>query len=240
MEIFILNIIIIAIFDIQGYSQLNKFKWTFDDATYEGTYDKSKINQEKLKNTFKLGLSDYFDIQYSLLSIKISDLNNLNTKSIDKEYLLKSNELRNLIIVNTPYWNNYKKNKLIELNQTYTIKKYLLRGFQNPKLLRNLKLGNDCKNKYLPALISGGSNLLILWKEIINEQIKISGMPKRLQNEYNIQYSSPDKYKYARIEVMIFGLSICFNKYIHYTNNIDNNLNFKKLFLKVNIILPKN
>lgn len=228
-----LNYIILFLIQAQGYAQSQTFSWTNDACSYTATYNERLITKNQIENTFKLALTDQFTIIYPVFVAKRADIGKLNLHLLKKEYLQKKIELKSAKIANTTYWNKYKLAKEMELEQTYSNKKAIIIAYQYPAMLMHMNLSDDCKNRFVKPLIAGGDSLLKIWNKIEKEQEKSSANPQTLKKEYLAQLNAANKYDYARISIINYGLWNYLNDSIKYVNSTNNNIYFSKLFLKV-------
>lgn len=221
-----------------SFGQTNKFKWTTELCEYEGTYDTNKYSDTQLKNTYKLWFSEYFRISTPYSVWYPQHIEKLNVDSLDNEYQKKSDELRHLDIVKTPFWEAYRQRKLKDLDEVYKLGRITLLGYKNPDTLRQYAIADTCIKKYVDALISGGDKLLETWRQIHEQQLINNGSPEKLNAKFNEQFNSTDKYKYAQVDVMNFGWWNCAIKFMDYSVVTDPKgwENFDKLFKKIKTI----
>lgn len=216
------------------YAQNRTFKWSDELCDFVGTFSAKKYSQAQLRNTLKLWDHGSFSIGTSATVFKPEDLPTLNLAALEKEYKATSAELANLDIVNSPYWESLRSSKLAELKQVYDLSRVTILGHQNPKALNELVGSEACKTKYAVPLIAGGDMLLRTWRAVNEESRTKNSSPERLRRIFDEQYASPDRMKYALVEVMTFGWWNCANDEIKYVE-IDGSQEkeFKKLFVRV-------
>jgi hypothetical protein len=165
------------------------------------------------------------------------EIKNLDVAALDREYNLKSVELKKLNIVKSPYWEALRQRKLKELAQVYRLSRTTMLAFENPGVIKKHSFADFCIRKYSDSLINGGEALLRVWREVNEASRKVNADPDRLRKIFESQSTSPDKYKYARIEVMTFGWWNCANEFIEYEQNYDRHEDeFKKLFTRLRTI----
>jgi hypothetical protein len=218
---------------IFAFAQKNIFKWNDEMCLYEGGFDSSKYTSEQLDNTYRLWFSSDFILETESTAWTIEDVKKLSIDELNNEFEQKHNALKNLNVVNVKYWKNLKEKQLKELEQVYHLKKVTILAYRNPSVLKDYALADSCLNKYYPALHDGGEKLLQAWKTLNEEKRKSNANPERLKGVFMTQYASPDKYKYARLEIMSFGWWNCANISIAYVNHDNEAEMFKKLFVKI-------
>lgn len=227
----------LTIFAFSGNAQTRTFKWSDELCDYSGTYNSRKYTEAQLRNTVRLWMPGGFSLETSATVFKPEDLPTLNLAALDAEYKAKSGELANLDIVKTPYWEALRKAKLAEMKQVYELSRLTIQGHRNPKVLNELVGSNECKKKYAAPLIAGGDALLTAWRTLNEQHRKINADPERLRRIFDRQYSSPDRMKYALVEVMTFGWWNCANqaiKYVEYDGSQERE--YKKLFIRVKTV----
>ncbi|MGA3012445.1 MAG: hypothetical protein ABSD71_00275 [Bacteroidales bacterium] len=205
--------------------------------SFEGIYDKSKVTELQLKNTWDLinNLSNYTDLesQLRLMYLKPENLKNINTESLKKEYSEKINQLKKLDIIKSIFWEDLREDVLKEIEQEFTYTETIIQSFKNPEKLKQYDSLNVCA-KFTDALLKGGEQLLITWKELNQEQQKNNACPECVIKEFNQKYNSPNKLDYARIEVVTFGWGNCITlkSYVPDWKLLD--AEFRKIFIKIN------
>ena len=214
-------------------SQIRTFRWTTGSGQCEiaGTYKSGKYNEAELKNTARL----YSDFGISILVsvFKYEDIKSLpSIAALDKEYELKSAELKNLKIISSPYWETVRQRKLRELEQVYKLTRVTIQAYENPSALKDYRFADSCVNAYARSLISGGEDLLSTWRHVNEESRKNNCCPEDMRKKFDERYNSPDRFKYALVEVMAFGWFNCANDHIERVDEEVESQNFKKLFIR--------
>lgn len=213
---------------------MRSFKWSDELCDYSGTYNSKKYTETQLRNTNRLREPGGFSLVTSATVFKPEDLPTLDLAALEAEYKTKSSELANLDIVNAPYWEALRKAKLAELKQVYDLSRLTIQGHKNPKILNELVGSDECKKKYAVPLIAGGNILLRAWRTLNEEHRSKNGDPDRLRRVFDEQYASPNRMKYALVEVMTFGWWNCANKAIKYVEyDGSQEREFRKLFIRV-------
>lgn len=230
---------IFILFGATTFAQVKKFRWSTELCEFEGTYNTKNYTEQKLKNTLRLfsGYGSEFRLETKDLVWKFEDIDAIDVAALDREYEQKSAELKNLDIVNLPYWENLRKKILTEMEQTYNLKRVSMLAYKNPTILKEYKSADKCVQIYADPLINGGGELLDVWLKVNQKTREKNGDPERIRRNFEAQYNSPDKFKYAQIEVMLFGWWNCANESIEYVQQDDTSeKEFKKLFTRTRTI----
>jgi len=210
----ILLIAILILCQTAAFAQTKKFRWTTELCEFEGTYDAKKYTDAQLKNTVKLFALESFDIQTDATVWKYEEIKNLNVAALDKEYESKSTALKKLDIIKSAYWESLRMRKLKELKQVYELSRLTMLGYNEPAKLKEAAFAESCVVKYATPLIIGGDELLTIWREVNEDSRRKNGDPERIKKIFEAEYDSPDRYKFARVEVMSFGFWNCANALI--------------------------
>jgi hypothetical protein len=233
----ILLIALLVLCNTFAFAQTKKFRWNDVACEFEGTYNASKYSEAKLRNTYKLISPGGYPISTDATVFELEDLKKLNVAALDKEYNSKSNELKKLDIVKLPYWEAVRQKKLKELEQVYKLSRATILAHDNPAVLKDHTSAQACIKKYAYPLINGGNELLRAWQQLNEEARKKNADPERVRKKYEQQFNSPNKYKYALIEVMTFGWWNCANNFIEYDESHERHeREFRKLFTRVRTV----
>jgi hypothetical protein len=217
-------------------AQVGKFRWETEMCRFEGTFDTKRYTKKQLENTYKMWFAREYDMDTFYATVfKLEDFAKLRTAaSIDEEYARKSAALKKLVIVNTPFWKEFRAKKLIELERDYRLARASAQAFQKPAALREVTFADACVQKYAPPLTAGGDSLLGIWREVNMDLRAKNSDPERLRREFEAQMASADRFKYAQIEVITFGWWNCVNERIERREDWDAIYkNYEKLFKKV-------
>ena len=230
------NIVIFSSVNVS--SQTKKIKWQSELCEFEGTYDSSKYTETELKNTQEfLATIGMIPLFTDATVGKYEDIKNLSLEELDKEYKERSEALKNLDLVEGEYWEMLRQKKLNEMNQAYYLKRLTIQGYANPTILREYKGAENCTINYAEPLIAGGDSLIGAWRKVNLDSQKNNGSPATLQKRFDRQNASPDRLKFARIEVMRFGWWNCINQTIPYVEYDEKQReNFEKLFKNIKTV----
>jgi len=235
MKFLLMAILILC--HMAAYAQTKQFRWTTELCEFEGSYDAKKYSDAQLKNTVKLFAPGNFQIQTEATVWKHEDINKLNVAALDKEYESKSTALKKLDIVKSAYWEALRERKLKELKQIYELSRLTILGYNEPPKLKEAAFAESCVVKYASPLINGGEELLATWKGVNEDTRRKNGDPERIKKIFEAEYDSPDRLKFARVEVMSFGFWNCANELIEREEYGEmHEKEFKKLFKRTKTI----
>ncbi len=239
MKIFFTAILIVCcaliLFDTNASAQTKKFSWETELCEFEGTYDSSKYTDTQLKNTYEMlrNLSVIL-LETEQLARSYEEIDQLDAAALDEEYKTKYAKLKNLDIVKTEFFENMRQRGLKELKDFYQLSRATMLSYKNPAALKEYTNAEVCTEKYAVPLIAGGDELLNIWKEVNLDIRSKNGSPKTTKEIFDKQFASPDRLKFARLEVTIYGWYNCAvganNSPGDYNEHLEN---FNKLFKTV-------
>ncbi|SHL53253.1 hypothetical protein [Chryseobacterium polytrichastri] len=182
-------------------------------------FDENKYTKEELEGTYKL----YFQLGSVILSTpQVFKLETLQQVRMDRDQILEKLEkdfnekkklIENLKIVNTPYWQNVKKETYQSLLHEYEIRKTEVMAFSDPSVLLNKKYSKNCE-RFIKALNSNDNEMVKEWRKLREEMSKKNSDPQRIRNEFESRLNSPDKKDYAILDLIVFGWGNCANEEI--------------------------
>lgn len=216
--------------------KLKKMKYETDLCEIEGTYDSSKYTEVQLRNTLMLAFSvGSVPLHTSGSVFKYKDIAKLDIAKLDTEYQEKTKKLKELDIVKTEYWEQLRQEQLRETEQSYKLSRLRMQGYTNPKILLEAENVGECRADYAEPLVAGGDILLEAWKKVHLKHKENNGDPDRLQRIFDEQFNSPDKFKFATVEVTTFGWWNCVVRKIERPGDqFENSLeDFEKMFVKL-------
>jgi len=227
-------LVVIVCFSTAVMGQTSTFRWSDDSCRYAGVYDARKVTLTELRDTLKLSLPGSYNLRTNTTVWKFSDIDRIDVTAPDKEYKQTIAELSGLHIARSEYWQDFRKRKLRELEQVYLLERVTMLAYRDPSALSAFRDAPACMSKFGEPLIKGGDALLTAWRTV-NEEARTKNVdPERLRRIYDQQAKSPDKFKYALLEVMTFGWSNCANELIPYIEYDGTpHKEFEKLFVSV-------
>ncbi|ASK30822.1 hypothetical protein CEY12_12170 [Chryseobacterium sp. T16E-39] len=215
------------------------FNFVTELCDNKGYYDESKYTKEELEGTYKL----FFELSgLPLTSPQVFGLDALHDvrknkdqvlEKLNKEFVEKKKLIENLKIVNTPFWQNVKKQKYRELLQYYEEQKIQIIAYSDPSILLKSNTSKNC-SRFAKALNSDDSQMVEEWRILRKEMSKRNGNPQQVMNEFENHLNSADKKDYATIDLIVFGWGNCVNDEIERPQyNEKMNDQFNSLFIKV-------
>ncbi len=237
----VITLLWLAALPLLTIAQTKTFKWGDELCEYASTYNSAKYTEQQLRNTFELMRSSGgVGLSTSDVAFRLDAIQKLNTDSLEKEYKAVKKHLTALDIVPVPYWETLRQRKLKQIEEEYALKKVNIQAYKDPKILKTYTAAPECVTRYADALIAGDDKLVAVWRAQVEEQCKNNGSPKRLRQEFDTYYNSPQRMAYARMEVLTFGWSNCANAHISYVGSGDESLEidkqFRKLFIKTKTV----
>jgi hypothetical protein len=139
-------------------------------------------------------------------------------------------------IIRSPFWETIRKKRINELDQYYALARATITAYTKPTILRAYAGAPSCKIRFAEAIIAGDDALLKTWRIVTEDSKSKNSDPDRLQRIFDEQMASPDRLKFALIDVMSFGWWNCANQFIEYDTTDDVEVRereFRKLFTRV-------
>jgi len=237
---------------IQFVSQINKkdstvlpqnkeeiFNFSTELCDNKGYFDSSKYSKEELEGTYKL----WFQMGGVLLStpsvFNLKSLQKVRAEKdeilaqLDRDFANQKKVLENVKVVQDPYWENIRKQKLLELADEYEFRKTEIMAFSDPSILVNHKLSKDCEN-FVRALNSDDAQMTEEWRKLREEMSKRNGNPQRTMDEFEERLNSTNKKDYAVVDLITFGWGNCANEHIKRIEHDEKMYKkFNSLFIKI-------
>lgn len=229
-------VLVFLILTSTAFAQSRTFKWAADMCEFTLTYDSKKYSEIELRNTARLFEYGQFNLTYHPMVFKYEDIAKLDVAALDKEYAAKSAKLKSLKIVKSPFWETVRQRKIKEMDQAYRFRRIQTLAYDDPKVLREYTAAPSCNLKYAEALISSGESLFKVWLDVNLEGRARNCCPNEVKAKFEQQLASPDREKFAMVEVMAFGWGNCANALIEYDERGNDGTylkEYKKLFVRV-------
>ena len=226
---------ILLLFPVLSGAQVKTFRWGTEACEFSGTYDSRKYSQTQLENTVRL-MRPEFGLHHNATVWKFEEIDGLDIAALDRAYEKAVSELKLLKIVASPFWENIRQKKIREIEQVYRLSRATMLGYADPAKLREYAGAPSCKTRFAEPLIAGGDRLLAAWRVVSEDSRKKNADPGRLRRIFDEQMASPDRLKFALVEVMTFGWWNCANEFIEYdggANSPAREREFRKLFIRV-------
>lgn len=206
----------------------------------KGYFDKSKYSEKEIKDTYILWFRLTGTVLLNAPSVfGLDDLEKVRQNKdeiltkLDKDFNRQKNVIRNLKVVNTPYWEHVKKETYKDLLQEYQKRKTEITTFSTPSVLLSYPPSGTCE-KFVKALNSDDLTMEQEWSRLRIEMSKRNGDPQRITDEFEERRNSPDKRDYAIIDLITFGWGNCANEKISDIRHDEKmNNEFNALFIKI-------
>jgi hypothetical protein len=228
---------IILLFPILSAAQTSTFRWDTELCRFSGTYKAQQYTKQQLENTVRLMRPGEFGLDTTNVTVwTFDEIAGLDVSALDQKHEKAIAELKTLKIVPSPYWEGVRRSKIREIEQAYSLARPTMVAYTKPEVLRDYTQANSCKVKFAEPLIAGGDRLLAVWRVVNEDSRKKNADPERLRRIFDQQMASPDRLKFARVEVMSFGWWNCANQFIQYDqgdNSPAREREFRKLFIRV-------
>lgn len=232
-----ITIFVLLFAAVTAAAQSRNFRWQDELCTYQGTYNAGKVSLLRLQNTLKLARPGSYSLSRDSTVWKYEDIARIDIDALDREYNKTAAELKALDVVQTSYWLEFKARKLAELEQVYRLERITMRGYKDPKALLEYDGAPACKTKFAKPMIEGGDALIDSWRSVNEDSRAKNSDPERLKRIFENQLRSPERLRFALLEVMAFGWSNCANDLIEYVlYDGTPEAEFKKLFTRVRTI----
>jgi hypothetical protein len=219
-----------------AFGQVRTYKWETELCAHSGRYDSKKYTEKQLADTLRLAQGWEFSIQNTPAIFKFEDIASLDPAALEAEYKEKSAALKALDLVPGKYWSDLRTATLRELDEVYELSRLSTLGYSDPKALREYKGAEQCKVTYVEPLIKGGDAMVAAWRKLNLDHQKRNADPQRLEREFQQQLASPDRDKYALVDLLTFGWWNCANAKIFRVESTSNGEaieRFSKLFTNV-------
>ena len=214
-------------------AQNENYKWSTDLCDCSGIFNPKIYSLEQIQNTYKyLWWDEYLTTPST--AYKIEEIKTLNVDILYQECNEKLTRLKTLKFVESFFWIKLKEARIKEIEETCELKRITMLAYKTPEILKNYKINDKTCDYYRNAIIKGGNEMLDAWKKLHEIQMEHNGSPELLHEKFLEQSNSPDKFKYALIELMSYGWWNCANNYISHVENSEEFENeFQTLFSKV-------
>lgn len=230
-------------FTAETFAQQAVFEWESESGicSASGRFNTKKYTKEQLADTLKLSQqlnSPHFTTSVTVMPTvggeidkQFAELEGQDVADLETSYKNKVAEIKALKLVKSAYWEEMRAKRLADLEKAYNFYRTTFLAWYTPAELKNYKQAPQCVEKYAEPLIKGGDALIAAWRERLAEAKKVNAFPEGLQKKFDTQFNSPDKMRYARMDVMTFGWWNCANAAMYDgTENTNYNAEFARLF----------
>jgi hypothetical protein len=228
-----LFLFLLTVSAVAASGQNRTFKWSAEICDFQGVYKASKYTEAQLRDTVKLISPGNFAFSAGATVFHPDNIPSLSVRQIDEEYRRLLKELQGLNIVKTAYFEELRRQKIAELEQVYELSRASALAYADAEVLRNVNWSGQCRERFAEPVIDGGDRLLAAWK-VVNEDLRSKNSePERLRREFEERNRSPQRMKFAMVEVLTFGWWNCVNEKIDYAGQDGKPAReFQKLFIR--------
>lgn len=220
-------------------AKIETFDFVTELCTNKGYFDSNTYSRKEIEGTYQLWFnSTAFDVSTPSV-FKPDDLykvrreKDLILAKLDSDYSKNKIALENLIVVNTPYWQNIKKAHLAELKQDYEKNKLQITAYSNPSVLLNNFFTKNCQN-FAKALNGSNEEIMAEWRKLRETMSKRNGNPEKVMADFERNSQSIDWKDFAIADLITFGWGNCANQYIERPSHDEKmNKEFDALFTKI-------
>lgn len=218
---------------IDSFSQYAEFKFGGDFYNCSAKFDSTKVTRVQLQNTFDYLWNAPF-IYVATTPRKINEAPGSTAHAAEEIYSESIDKLETLEFVDDPFWSRIRDERITFYKSIRKLSLFTILAHSNPDTLLHYSPVDSTTIFYRDALIAGGETMLKAWVKLNEYKKSINGSPDRVQEKFDKQYNSPDRLKYAKVDLMTFGW---FNNANHQLPHIDQsyifNPEFERLFIEV-------
>ncbi|WP_052248369.1 hypothetical protein [Chryseobacterium taiwanense] len=215
------------------------FNFVTELCDNKGQYDATKYSREEIEGTYKL----WFEYSSLLLNkpsvFKPETLQEVRRDKdkilakLEQDFTEKKKALENLKVVNDPYWQNIKAQKIQELALEYEFDKTEITAFSDPSVLLNSKFSKNCEN-FVRALNSDEDVMIEEWRKLRVQMSKKNGSPEKIMDEFENNLHAKNRNEYAIVDLITFGWGNCANNNIKRVEQDEKMTKaFNSLFIKI-------
>jgi hypothetical protein len=190
-----------------------EFRWSNDrgKGEYIGTFDAQEYSLLQIQNTYGLlhGSMLYpdgsLDCKLYIETLEIfenrPDIDTVNKclAALRAEYKEKKTKLQNLEVANTPYWQNYKKQRLQYFDDRFEVTEMMLQAHHNPSVLLQSRFSTDYYPELAAVLNSTDAEILAYWEKRLLES-----QWERIQDYKHERKGSADRLDYAKTTLLYY------------------------------------
>lgn len=182
------------------------FKWTDELCSYESVYDTKKITKQQVNNCYRLVWKEEFNVTVTPSVFTPEDMDKpQEPEKLEAEFTRANTTLKSLDLPKTPFWEGFKAAKLKEQQQRYEFYRTSFKAYKNVNALKEYQSKNPDAQLHAKALMAGGDALLEDWAKVRKAMAMRNSDPAGSLADYKRQLASPDKLRYAFVDVMNFG-----------------------------------
>jgi len=217
---------------------MQTFTWQDEVCENTGTFAVGAYTQRQLRDTYQVITG--FQLSTTVVPFQLNHYNDAffsaAARHLTHEHDSLAARLHGLQVVPTPYWQKIKRLRELELAEEYALDRATLEGYFHPTSWLSNAYYAHCA-EYATALASTDSAVVIpAWRKLVDAQKVDNGIPEILEADFKAQLASPERMRYAKVDLMTFGWSNCANaqrKYNDLSSHYPLQDDFAKLFTHV-------
>lgn len=214
------------------------FRFQTEFCDNKGYYDPKLYTEKQLQDAFLLyqdsGILLRVKTVFNLEDLKYVRQNRIQIlQKLETDFQTQKKKLQSLNTKKMPFWENVRKERMLELEMEYQFNKTQINAYNDPGILKASPFSENCK-KYAEAVSADEKTLLTVWKNFYESQSQSNSDPQGSLSRLETQYSSADAKDYALIDLITFAWGNCANhtlKRVSHDEKMDHE--FGKLFSKI-------
>lgn len=224
-----------SISDTANIGSASTFIWTTELCENKGTYDSVKYSAAQLQNTYDLWFRfSGVALETDGTASKPEEISKLDANKLAEEYQKQKKYFNQMVVVNLPYWQKLKEERIRELDNEYELKKITIESYGNPAILNTSRFSKSCP-EFVNALTSKDTSVLMaFWKSFAEKQSLKNGSPESYMARFYESFNSENRLVYAKIDLITYGWWNCVNQSLPHRNRDEQvEAEFNKLFSSV-------
>ena len=131
------------------------------------------------------------------------------------------------------FWDSLVVHRKREWREVYEVKRVYIQAMTNSIFLLE-HYRDECATT-ADVLNGSDAEILAAWHELVEIGKTKNCCPDNVERKYQDQLHSPDRMKYARLELLTYGWWNCMNQFIYSHEDENIELEFQKLFFHIEI-----
>jgi hypothetical protein len=221
--------------DTASSATTSTFVWTTELCENKGSYDSLKYSREQLQNTYDLWFRfSGIALETDGTANKPEEISKLDANKLASEYQKQKKYFSQMVIVNVPYWQKLKEQRIQELEDEYELKKITIESYSNPAVLNTNRFSKSCPD-FVKALTSKDTaELMAFWKSFAEKQSLKNGSPESYMARFYENFNADNRLVYAKIDLITYGWWNCVNQTLpHRSRDEEVEAEFDKLFSNI-------
>jgi hypothetical protein len=199
---------------------LATFTWQDEACENVGSYRAGAYTEQQLRATYHL--VDFPGVLTHTTVFRLEEYTDAHFakagRDLRREYDSLATGLRQADVVPTAFWRQIQQLRLRELDENYQLARFALAGYHTPASLLHNAYSSSCR-QYAEALASTDTAVVLhAWRQLIDEQKRHNGAPELLEERFIQEAASPDRLRYAKLQLMTFGWYNCAISHTKYSD----------------------